>query len=117
MVIHQRFAYVVLAVATVGAAWAVLTFFRPAMLPALRIYLRLTVAAVTAQVIVGVLLVIGGERPQPLHWFYGAATLVSLPMSLAIGGSGGRDKRIWLIGGAMVTVLFALRAITTAGVL
>jgi hypothetical protein len=114
MVIHQRLAYIVVAVAAAGSAWAVLTLFRPAMLPALRIYLRLTVAAVAVQFVVGLVLVITGQRPQPLHWFYGAATLLALPLALAVGGRVGRDERIWLIGGSVVTVLFALRAITTA---
>jgi hypothetical protein len=114
MVIHQRFAYVVLAVAAVGSGWAVLTLFRPAMLPALRVYLRSTVAAVALQVVVGLVLVITGQRPQVLHWFYGSATLLALPVALAIGGRAGRDERIWIIGGAVVTVLFALRAIATA---
>jgi len=114
MVIHQRLAYIVIAVAAVGSAWALLTFYRPAMQPALRAYLRLTVAAMAAQVVVGLVLVITGQRPHPLHWFYGAATLLALPVALAIGGKAGRDERLWLIGGAVVTVLFALRAIATA---
>jgi hypothetical protein len=114
MVIHQRFAYVVIAVAAVGSAGAVLTLFRPAILPALRIYLRLTVAAIAAQVVVGLALVIAGQRPQPLHWVYGAATLLALPVALAIGARVGRDERIWIVGGAVLTVLFALRAIATA---
>jgi hypothetical protein len=113
MVIHQRFAYVVIAVAAAGSVWAVLTLFRPAMLPALRTYLRLTVAAAGVQVIVGLVLVIGGQRPQPLHWFYGAATLLALPGAIALGGRVGRDQRIWLIGGAIAAVLFAARAVTT----
>lgn len=114
MVVHQLLAYIVIAVAAAGSAWAVLTLYRPAMLQALRAYLRLTVAAVAVQVVVGLVLVIAGQRAQPLHWFYGAATLLALPFALAIGGRGGRDERIWLIGGAVVTVLFALRAIATA---
>src|ERR1700680_1161573 len=114
MVIHQRLGYIFVAVAAAGSAWALLTLLRPAMLPALRIYLRLTVAAVAVQVVVGLVLVITGQRPQPLHWFYGAVTLLALPLALAVGGRVGRDERIWLTGGAVVTVLFALRAIATA---
>jgi hypothetical protein len=113
MALHQRLAYVVIAIAAASAAWALLTLYRPAMLPALRIYLRLTVVAVAVQIIVGLALVIGGERAQPLHWFYGAATLLALPFALAIGSRGGRDERAWLIGGALTTALFAVRAITT----
>jgi hypothetical protein len=80
-----------------------------------RVYARVTIALVAVQVVTGLVLVLTGERPaQLIHWFYGAATLLSLPLAMLIGKRiGGREEQIWLAGGAVMTVLFALRAIAT----
>ena len=78
-------------------------------------YLRITIALIAVQVVIGLVQVVAGEHPQQLlHWFYGAATLATLPIAMAIGKRlGGRDEQVWLAGGAVMTVLFALRAIAT----
>ena len=67
------------------------------------------------QVAIGVVIVATGHAPhQILHWFYGAATLLTLPLAILIGKRlAGREERIWLAGGAVMTLLFALRAIAT----
>jgi heme A synthase len=85
------------------------------MLPAVRVYLRIQIALVGVQVLIGLVLVATGDRPQQLiHWFYGAATLLSLPVAMVIGKRlGGREEQIWLAGGAVMTLLFALRALAT----
>ena len=114
MLIHDRYGLVVTIVAAVGAVLAVTSVLRPALLPTVRVYLRLTVFAVGVQVVIGIALVFGGHRPSALHWFYGAATLVALPLAMLIGGS--RDARtepLWVMGGAVATLLFAFRAMTT----
>ena len=62
----------------------------------------------------GVLVATGHAPQQLLHWFYGAATLLALPVAMLIGKRlGGREEQVWLAGGAVLTVLFALRAMAT----
>lgn len=115
MQLHDRLGFIVLVVAVVGAVAAVLALFRPAWMPAIRVYLRLTLAVVAIQVVVGIVLVVTGSRPsQGIHWFYGAATLLALPIGFAIGSRmSAREEPLWVVGGAVATVLFALRALGT----
>ncbi len=56
-----------------------------------------------------------GSRPsQLIHWFYGGATLVALPLCAWIGARRPENQeRLWLVGGAVATLLFAVRALTT----
>lgn len=115
MQLHDRFGFIVTFVAVVGALAAVAALLRPAWMPAVRAYLRLTVAAVALQAVIGIVLVITGARPsQGIHWFYGAATLLAMPVAFAIGGRmSAREEPLWMAGGAVATVLLATRAITT----
>ena len=115
MLIHDRYGLVLTVVAALGAIAAIVSLFRPRLLPAVRLYLRLTVAVVAVQVVIGLVLVATGDRPaQILHWLYGAATLLTLPLAMWIGGKlGGREQHVWLVGGAVLTVLFAFRALAT----
>jgi putative Mn2+ efflux pump MntP len=78
-------------------------------------YLRVAIVVIAVEVVIGLVLVVTGEHPQQLlHWFYGAATLATLPIAMAIGKRlGGRDEQVWMAGGAVMTVLFALRSIAT----
>jgi heme A synthase len=113
--LHDRYGFVLMVIAAVGALAAIAALFRPRILPAVRVYLRIQIALVGVQVLIGLVLVATGDRPQQLiHWFYGAATLLSLPLAMLIGRRlGGREEQIWLAGGAVMTVLFALRALAT----
>jgi heme A synthase len=113
--VHAVLGFGVIVLAACGSVAAVVSFFRPRALPAVRAYLRLTVAAIAVQVIVGIVLVAAGSRPQQvLHWVYGAATLLTLPLAMFVGRRlGGRDERVWLVGGAVLTLLFTLRALST----
>jgi hypothetical protein len=106
VLIHDRYGFVLTVAAAVGAFAAIAL---------VRLYLRLIVALVAVQVAIGLVLVATGDRPQQLiHWFYGAATLLTLPLAMSIGKRlGGREEQIWLAGGAVMTLLFALRAIAT----
>jgi heme A synthase len=101
--------------AALGAVAAIAGLVRPQILPFVRLYLRLMIALVAVQVAIGLVLVATGNRPQQLiHWFYGAATLLALPLAMVIGRRlGGREEQIWLAGGAVMTLLFALRALAT----
>jgi hypothetical protein len=115
VLIHDRYGVVLTIVAGVGAVAAIASLFRPGMLPLVRLYLRATIAIVAVQVAIGLVLVATGHAPQQfLHWLYGAATLLTLPVAMLIGKRlGGREEQIWLAGGAVLTVLFALRALAT----
>ncbi len=115
MLIHDRYGLVLTLVAAVGAVAAIVSLFRPRILPAVRFYVRVVIGLVAVQVVIGLVLVATGDRPQQfLHWLYGAATLITLPIAMAVGRRlGGRDEQIWLAGGAVMTVLFAFRAIAT----
>ncbi|HEY6471119.1 MAG TPA: hypothetical protein VI434_15305 [Candidatus Dormibacteraeota bacterium] len=115
MVIHDWFGLILLVVAAGGAVVAVLCVFRPQALPFLRRYIRLTLAAVALQVLIGIVVFAAGNRPhQVIHLFYGIATLLALPFSMWMGGPlKDRERRIWLAGGAVATFLFATRAVMT----
>ena len=115
MQLHDKFGFIVTVVAVVGALAAVVALLRPSLLPAVRVYLRLTVAAVAVQAVIGVVVFATGHHPsQGIHWFYGVATLVSLPLAFFIGSRlPSREEPLWVMGGAVATVLFALRALST----
>jgi hypothetical protein len=115
VLIHDRYGVVLTVVAAVGAVAAIVGLFRPRILLVVRLYLRVVIALVALQVAIGLVLVATGDRPQQLiHWFYGVATLITLPVAMLVGKRlGGREEQIWLAGGAVMTLLFALRAIAT----
>jgi hypothetical protein len=115
VLVHDRYGLVLLVVAALGAVASIVSVFRPQSLPFVRLYFRVTIALVAAQVVVGLVLVATGERPrQFLHWLYGAAMLLALPIAMAVGKRmRGREQQVWLAGGALMTVLFALRAVAT----
>ena len=103
VLIHDRYGFVLTVVAAVGALAAIAGLVRPRILPLVRLYLRVMIALVGVQVAIGLVLVATGDRPQQLiHWFYGAATLLTLPLAMLIGKRlGGREEQIWLAGGAV----------------
>jgi hypothetical protein len=115
VLVHDRYGFVLAVVAAVGAIAAVLSLVRPHLVQLVRLYLRVTIALVAAQVVVGLVLVATGARPrQFIHWIYGAAMLLALPIAMAVGRRlRGREQGVWLAGGAVLTGLFALRAVAT----
>jgi len=115
MVIHDRLGAIVTIVVAAGALAAGIALIRPAFAPVVRGYLRLTAALVAVQVLSGIVLVATGSRPsQALHWIYGAATLLALPLAMWIGVRRSKhDRQLWIAGGAIATLLFAFRAIGT----
>ena len=115
MELHDRFGIIVTLVAVVGALAATGALLRPSWMPAVRVYLRLTVAAIAVQVVIGIVLVGTGHRPaQGIHWFYGAAMLLAMPLAFTVGARlPAREQPWWIVGGAVATVLLATRALTT----
>jgi heme A synthase len=100
VLLHDRYGFVLMVLAALGAVAAIAGLVRPQILPFVRLYLRLMIALVAVQVAIGLVLVATGNRPQQLiHWFYGAATLLALPLAMVIGRRlGGREEQIWLAG-------------------
>jgi hypothetical protein len=113
--VHDWLGVALIIVAAIGAVAAIIGIFLPRVIPAVRVFARFLVAAFGLQVLVGLLLVVTGHRPQEgLHWLYGAAALLALPFAMYMGGPlRDRDKRLWLAAGAVATFLFALRAMMT----
>jgi hypothetical protein len=111
--IHGQVGLVVTIVVASSVPVALFGLRRAQMVQVTRVYVRMTVAAVAVQVVIGIVLVIAGHRPPLLHWVYGAATLLALPLAMLIGSRGERQEPLWLVGGAVATLLFAFRAMTT----
>jgi len=115
MPVHAVLGFGVIILSACGSVAAIASLARPQLLTPLRIYFRFSIGAIALEVVVGIVLVATGSRPQQLlHWVYGAATLLTLPLAMSVGRRlGGRDERVWLAGGAVLTVLFVLRALAT----
>ena len=116
MLVHDRYGLVLTVVAALGAVAAIVGIFRPRILPSVRLYLRVTIVVVAIQVAIGLILVAtrraassssstGCMERQP--W-------LTLPIAMVVGRRlGGREEQMWLAGGAVLTLLFAFRAIAT----
>lgn len=117
MTIHARLGVAVVVVATVGAILVLLARARPTLLPSVRVFVRLCGAAAALQAVVGLVLLVIGERPaEGIHLFYGAATVVPIPLAeLYARRSPRRDETLVLLAGVAATALFGLRAVTTGG--
>jgi hypothetical protein len=115
VVVHDWLGIALIVFSAAGATLAIISTFRSQMLPWVRRYVRVISAAVGIQVVIGLVLFATGERPQQaIHWFYGAATLLALPFSMWMGTPlAERQRRLWLAGGAVATLLFAIRAVMT----
>lgn len=113
MSVHGQVGLIVTLVVASSVLVALVGLRRAQTVPVVRVYVRLTLAAIAVQVAIGIVLVIAGHRPPVLHWFYGAATLLALPVAMVIGSRRGRQEPLWVVGGAVAALLFALRAMTT----
>ncbi len=112
---HGRLGYALCAVLLGGLGWAVVALLRHRSSAALRAYLVLCTGAVALEALLGVVLVVSGHRPHSLiHWFYGGAALVSLPIADGLCRRlPAREERVIILSGALAAVLFAFRAVTT----
>lgn len=115
--IHQRIAMAVLLLGVVGTVWAAIFVYRRVPSPGLRVYVRLSAAVISVQAALGIGLAIAGHRPKDdLHFFYGPAVFLSLPVAMLIGSrSDERGEHLALLGGCVAVVLFSIRAIPTGG--
>lgn len=115
--VHHRLAEAVQLLGVVGAVWAAIFVYRRVPSPGLRVYVRLSAAIITLQAALGIGLAIAGHRPQDnLHFFYGPAVFLSLPVAMFIGSRlDDRGEHLALLGGCVAVILFSIRAIGTGG--
>jgi hypothetical protein len=115
VIVHQRLANAILLLSLVGVVWAAQNALRRRVSPSLRAYLILTELAIVVQAMVGIVLFATGHRPQQgIHWFYGPAVLLSLPVARSLTMRGDeRREALGLLLGSLAVFLFTLRAIGT----
>ena len=115
MSIHARLGIAVILVAVVGAGLALVARSRPGAVAMVRVFVRLCSAAAAVEAFIGLVMVVAGQRPaEALHFFYGAATVIPIPIAEAMGRHRGpRTEMLYLLYGAVATALFGLRAATT----
>jgi hypothetical protein len=88
---------------------------RASLLPTTRAYLWLGFAAITVQALLGIVLLVGGQRPaQGLHFLYGPLAFLSLPVASGLSRGGAVRREAWLLAaGFLAALLFSLRALGT----
>jgi hypothetical protein len=88
---------------------------RPSLLATTRAYLWLGFAAISVQAVLGLVLLVGGERPtQGLHFLYGPLTFLSLPVASGLSRGGALRREAWLLAaGFLAALLFAFRSLGT----
>jgi hypothetical protein len=113
--IHARLGVAVVAVAVVGALLTLLARNRPGVYPTVRVFVQLCAAAAAVEAVIGLAMVIGGQRPaEGIHFFYGAATVIPIPLADRLARRAHpSSETLYLLAGAAATALFGLRAVTT----
>jgi heme A synthase len=112
----------VLASGAVSGIWGLILFFmkKPINRP-WRIALIFTVIVAALQALLGITLVILGQRPGTgtglyyLHYVYGAIVVLAIPVAVTYATGGKNERRDTLIFSiaALILVAAALRALTT----
>lgn len=116
MTVHRLLSNAILWLGLFGTLWALENLIRRRIHSSLRVYLLLTFVTIVVQAVLGLVLFFTGHRPaEGLHWFYGPATLLSLPVAWSFAGRGADQRRevLALLCGALAVFLFSLRAIGT----
>lgn len=113
--IHQKFGFVIVVAAVIGAVVAMISLVTPLVGFVLKLYLRLLLAAVALQVILGGVLYLMGNRPvHALHYLYGAGVAATLGLTFAVSRRTPWPlSKLPLVIGAVVALVFALLALTT----
>src|ERR1700676_3210024 len=79
--LHARLGVAVVIVAAAGALLVLLARRRPAMVPTVRVFVCLCGALAALQAVIGLVVLAIGERPaEGIHLFYGAATVLPIPL-------------------------------------
>jgi hypothetical protein len=113
--IHQKFGFILVVLAVVGALVALLSLGTPLVGIVLKIYLRLLLLAVVVQVILGGTLYLMGDRPtHELHYLYGAGMAVTLGVTFGVSRRTPWPlSKLPLVIGAIVATIFAVLALTS----
>ena len=113
--LHQKFGFVVVVAAVLGALIGLLSLVTPLVGFALKIYLRLLLLAVALEVVLGGSLYLMGHRPaHELHYLYGAALGVTLGVTFTVGRRTPWPlSKVPLIIGAIFAGLMAVLALTS----
>jgi hypothetical protein len=109
--LHQKLGFILVVLAVVGALVAVTPFVGIV----LKIYLRLLLLVVVAQVVLGGALYLMGDRPTyELHYLYGAGMAVTLGVTFGVSRRTPWPlSKLPLVIGAIVAVVFAVLALTS----
>ena len=117
--IHDRLSVTAVIFTAICAIWGVVNYLRNQ--PVTSSYwgtLAIAEVLMVAQLVIGVLLWLGGERPERgvVHLLYGATAVISLP-AVYVYTDGADTRREGLFYGIICIWLFgiSLRAITTGG--
>jgi hypothetical protein len=113
--LHQRLGIGVVLVAVAGTVLVLMAARRRELMPTVRVFLRLCAATAAVEALVGLLLLVSGHRPgQAIHYFYAVATVIPMPAADVLARRvHARNEVLYLLAGAVATVLFGLRAVTT----
>ena len=112
--VHRRLGFALILVFLVGAVAAAVAARNERTLPVARVYARLSVAAAAVQVVLGLVLLALGDRPPVLHFLYGALTLLALPVAILLTRPQAGRREAWMLAaGAVLSLLFAFRALGT----
>jgi heme A synthase len=114
--VHERLGFAMIAVFLIGMVAAALATRWSRYLPTVRVYLWLAFVAVAVQGLLGLGLVITGDRPgDGLHYLYGPLTFLALPVAAAISPGGSSRREAWVLAaGFLFALLFSIRSLGTA---
>jgi len=113
--LHQKFGFVLVVAAVIGALVGLISLVTPLVGFALKIYLRLLLLAVALQVVLGGSLYLMGYRPaHELHYLYGAAHGGDPRGDVAVSRRTPWPlSKLPLVIGAIVAVVFAVLSLTS----
>lgn len=113
--VHQRFGFALIIVFLIGMVAAAVASQALRYLPTVRVYLWLAFVAVTIQGLLGLGLLITGDRPgDGLHYLYGPLTFLTLPLAAVISRGGTSRREGWMLAaGFLFALLFSIRSLGT----
>jgi hypothetical protein len=116
---HQKLAVVIVLASLGGSMWAAYSAYHSRLGGRLLFFGWVALAAIAAQALLGITLEVSGSRPADgLHFVFGPATLLALPIAArAARGREPRPAALILGAGWFITLVLSLRAVGTGGFL
>lgn len=114
---HQKLAVAVVLLALLGTLWSGYFAYKGRATRQLRAAGLMMVAVLAAQAVLGIVLALQGVRPHDsLHFVWGPAAIVALPLALGLGrGRAPRTEAVIATAGWLLTLALSLRAVGTGG--